>query len=123
MPPLPFSPLPLSLSALISVAACTPMTPQASPPDEHADDAGASTPDPTIRVGPGLEDGACRAEQAQRFVGKLPDTDTVRAAMTASGAATVRVIAHDAMVTMDYRGDRLNVRLDEHGRIVAITCG
>jgi hypothetical protein len=43
--------------------------------------------------------------------------------MTASSAATVRVIAHDAMVTMDYRGDRLNLRLDESGRIAAIACG
>ncbi|MFZ5635338.1 MAG: I78 family peptidase inhibitor [Pseudomonadota bacterium] len=111
------SPLPLSLFAMISIAGCAPIASQDPPPGTEA------TPEPEIRVGPGLEDGACRAEAAQRFVGRMPDEDTVREAMAASGAATVRVIAHDTMVTMDYRGDRLNLRLDESGRIAAIACG
>lgn len=111
------SPLPLSLFAMISIAGCAPMASHEPPPGAE------TTPAPEIRVGPGPEDGACRAEAAQRFVGRMPDEDTVRDAMAASGAATVRVIAHDAMVTMDYRGDRLNLRLDESGRIAAVACG
>ena len=35
----------------------------------------------------------------------------------------VRVIKPGQAVTMDYRGDRLNVEVDAHNAIVRITCG
>lgn len=80
-------------------------------------------PDEQIRVGPGLGDDACTAEPAQGLIGRNASEAVVKQAMTASGAKSVRVIPHDGMVTMDYRGDRLNIQLDERGNIVAITCG
>lgn len=80
-------------------------------------------PDEQIRVGPGLGDDACNAEPAQGLIGRNASEAVVKQAMTASGAKSVRVIPHDGMVTMDYRGDRLNIQLDERGNIVAITCG
>ena len=84
---------------------------------------GALPPEEQIRVAPGLEEGSCDAEAAQQFVGKKADEAAVKAAVAASGAKASRVIKPDMMVTMDYRGDRLNIRLDDAGDIIAITCG
>jgi Peptidase inhibitor I78 family len=122
------SSLPISLFALLSVAACTPVTSSDTPPgvvEGHAgDDTTGEPPHPEqIRVAPGLEDNPCRAEAAQRFVGQQSDRATVQAAVAASGAKSARVIEPGMMVTMDYRGDRLNIRVDANGRIVALTCG
>lgn len=131
--------LPYSLFAILSVAACTPVASHEAPSggeggDESASDenatggkprvtGGALPPEEQIRVAPGLEEASCDAEAAQRFVGKKADEATVKAAVAASGAKAARVIKPDMMVTMDYRGDRLNIRLDDAGDIIAVTCG
>jgi hypothetical protein len=80
-------------------------------------------PPEQILVGPGLGDDSCKADAAQGFVGRNANEAVVKDAVRASGAKTARVIPHNGMVTMDYRGDRLNIQLDEQGKIVAITCG
>ena len=129
------SPLPISLFALLTLSACTPATSNDPPPG--AGDGGEQTtgskpriksrplpPEEQIRVGPGLEEDArCDAEAAQRFVGLKADEATVKAAVAASGAKAARVIEPDMMVTMDYRGDRVNIRVDDAGKIIAIDCG
>ncbi len=130
--------LPYSLFAILSVAACTPVTSHEAPSggDNGGESGGESAsggkprmtggalpPEEQIRVAPGLEEGNCDAEAAQRFVGKKADEATVKAAVAASGAKAARVIKPDTMVTMDYRGDRLNIRLDDAGDIIAVTCG
>ncbi|MFZ2753254.1 MAG: I78 family peptidase inhibitor [Lysobacteraceae bacterium] len=128
------SPLPLSLFALLSVAACTPVASNEPPPggEESGESAaggkppmksGPLPPEEQIRVAPGILDESCSAEPAQRFVGRTADEDTVQAAISASGAKTARVIKPDMMVTMDYRGDRLNIRVDAAGKIIEIACG
>ena len=43
--------------------------------------------------------------------------------MAASGAKVVRVLRPGMMVTMEYRGDRLNLRIDGQGKILSVTCG
>jgi hypothetical protein len=119
---------------LLTLAACAPMAPNASSKSDAPPEAGAvegspgsgevqPVPDEQIRVGPGLGEDACNAEAAQSLVGRSASEAVVKQATTASGAKAVRVIPHDGMVTMDYRGDRLNIQLDEQGKIVAITCG
>jgi hypothetical protein len=80
-------------------------------------------PEEQIRVGPGLGDESCKAEAAQGMIGRSASEAVVKDATRVTGAKSVRVIPHDGMVTMDYRGDRLNIQLDEQGKIVAITCG
>ena len=80
-------------------------------------------PEELIRVGPGLGEEPCKAEAAQGMVGRSASEAVVKDATRVTGAKSVRVIPHDGMVTMDYRGDRLNIQLDEQGKIVAITCG
>jgi hypothetical protein len=128
------SPFPISLFAMLSVVACAPVASNEPPEAIHNDgDAmptgkprmtgGSLPPEERIRVGPGLQDASCRAEDAQRFVGQTADAATVQAAMTASGAKSVRVIKPGMMVTMDFNGVRLNLRVDEAGRILAANCG
>ena len=56
---------------------------------------GTLPPEEQIRVAPGILDASCSAEQAQRFVGRTADEDTVQAAISASGAKTARVIKPD----------------------------
>lgn len=127
------SPLPISLFALLTLSACTQATSNDPPPGaegggEHA--AGSKPriksrplpPEEQVRVGPGLEEASCDAEPAKRFVGQKADEATVKAAVAASGAKTARVIEPDMMVTMDYRGDRVNIRVDDAGKIIAIDC-
>jgi len=81
-----------------------------------------SPPAPEVIAGPGLEE-SCDASRVQDVVGKKPEQALVDDAVRRSGAKAVRVIPHDGMVTMDYRGDRLNLQLDEAGRIVSARCG
>lgn len=94
----------LPLLAVLSCAAC------ASTPSEP----------PTGTESPGAE---CRAEPAQQYVGRKADTQVVEAAKAASTARQVRVIGPDDAVTLDYRPDRLNIRVDADRTIVSIACG
>ncbi|MBW8851903.1 MAG: Elastase inhibitor AFLEI Flags: Precursor [Xanthomonadales bacterium] len=110
----------LPLLALLTVAACAPVAPHDAPPPDPS--AGAAA-EPQIRVGPGLDGAACDASRAQDFVGRKADADTQQAAMAASGAKVVRVLRPGMMVTMEYRGDRLNLRIDGAGKILSVTCG
>jgi hypothetical protein len=119
------SPYPIPLFAMLSIAACAPMGPAPSPPGVgdagETGDAPVKGPEPPGIVR--LPDGECDAAAAQRYVGQKADRTVVQAALDASKARQVRVIEHDRMVTMDFRSDRLNVRLDRDAKIVAITCG
>ena len=128
------SPFPISLFAILSVAACTPVASHESPPgdDSGGESAAGGKPRMTggpmqaeeqIRVAPGLEDDSCSAEAAQGYVGQKAERSVVESAVKASGAKSVRVIEPDMMVTMDFRGDRLNIRVDATGKIIAIECG
>ena len=67
--------------------------------------------------------GSCNAEPAQQFVGQKLDDALNARAKSATGATGVRVIRPGMAVTMDYRADRLNIEIDDDGRIVRISCG
>jgi len=123
---------PFALFVLLGLAACAPMAPQEAPP-APAPDATASQPPstggtvspaaPEMPPMPPEEVASCDAAKAQGFVGRKADGDTVQAAMAASGAKTVRVLRPGMMVTLDYRGDRLNLQLDGKGLIASTRCG
>ncbi len=103
----------LALSAvtitLLALAACAPKQETVSQPAPAA---------------PAETAAACHADAAQAYIGKPADEATVAQAQQAAGASgDVRVIKPGQPVTMDYRGERLNVEVDEHGVIVKITCG
>ena len=97
----------LLLSALLATStACTPMPPNAKP----------SKPFPPRPM-------RCQADPGQRFVGQAATDDIVEQARIATGATTVRVLKPGMMATMDFRDDRLDLHLDEHGVIASVTCG
>ncbi|MBZ9539343.1 I78 family peptidase inhibitor [Modicisalibacter tunisiensis] len=78
----------------------------------------ASAPPPVSQA-----EEACNADALADWAGR-----DYRAAMTTrarelGGADRVRVIRPGQGYTMDYRPDRLNLHLDEQGRIVRIDCG
>lgn len=117
---------PIPLFAMLSIAACAPIGPEPSSPPGN--DSAAETGDTPVKRPdpPGivrLPEGECDAAAAQRYVGRQADRAVVQAALDASKARLVRVIEHGKMVTMDFRSDRLSVRLDRDGRIVSIACG
>lgn len=96
-----------ALSALFaSSAACAPTPPNAKP----------SKPFPPQVM-------QCQADPGQRFVGQAASEDIVEQARVATGAKTVRVLKPGEAATMDFRDDRLNLHLDDHGVIVTVACG
>lgn len=65
----------------------------------------------------------CVAEAGAWAVGK-PVGDALVAKVTAdTHSRTARVIRPGQAVTMDYRGDRVNVMLDAGDRVERVTCG
>ncbi|MEA3002964.1 MAG: hypothetical protein QOH81_1752 [Sphingomonadales bacterium] len=65
----------------------------------------------------------CDAARAKKLVGRKRSPRVEAEALRLSGGGTVRWIPMGAMVTMDYRADRLNLRLDRKGRILGVSCG
>ena len=67
--------------------------------------------------------GVCAARPAEVLVGERYRRGVPSRARKLSGARTVRVIYPGQAVTMDFREDRLNLRVDYRRRITAVRCG
>lgn len=80
--------------------------------------AGCATAPPADAVG-----ARCNAAKAQKLVGRSKSAEAATEALRLSGARTLRWIAPGQMVTMDYREDRLNLRVDPAGKVVKVDCG
>ena len=65
----------------------------------------------------------CDASKAQGLVGRMASEALGAEALRLSGAGKLRWIAPGMAVTMDFREDRLNIRLDGRNMVTAITCG
>jgi len=65
----------------------------------------------------------CDANGLGRFVGQTRGPRVEMRLKRVSGARTVRWLEPGAMMTMDFRADRLNVNLDKRGRITGTRCG
>ncbi len=92
---------------LALLAGCTTLTD--TPPDPNV-------PEPT-------PSGRCDAAPAQGLIGKRGSDALAETARRSAGAGIVRTLRPGAMVTMEYRVDRLNVVVDEKGMVTAIRCG
>lgn len=67
--------------------------------------------------------GKCEAAKAQKLIGRARSAKVGAEALRLSGATALRWIPPGAMVTMDYREDRVNLRVDAAGKVVKVDCG
>jgi outer membrane PBP1 activator LpoA protein len=65
----------------------------------------------------------CNADAASGFVGRKADAALAEQARRAAGTGQVRVLAPDAMVTMEYLEGRLNLTVDAAGVVQGLRCG
>ena len=72
---------------------------------------------------PQEEPGICAAGPAEVLVGERYRRGVPTQAKRLSGARTVRVMWPRQIVTMDFREDRVNLRVDRRRRITAVRCG
>lgn len=89
---------------MLTLGACTPKTPPKAAPDAI----------------PGVE---CNVGGLGGLIGKTRSADVEAEALKLSGAKTVRWLTPDAMATMDFRPDRLNLHLGTDGKIGSARCG
>jgi hypothetical protein len=65
----------------------------------------------------------CRAAGSAQFIGQPGTSETRAAIMRATNAAVLRWAPPGVMLTMDFRADRVTVRLGPDRRVTAINCG
>ena len=65
----------------------------------------------------------CDAARAQGLVGRQANEALAAEALRLTGASTLRWVPMGAMVTMDYRPDRLNIHLGPRNEVAKIACG
>ena len=66
---------------------------------------------------------ACNAAGTSRFIGQPGTSETGAAIMQATHAAVLRWAPIGYMLTMDFRADRVTVRLGADRKVTAINCG
>ena len=67
--------------------------------------------------------GHCKAEAAVSLVGQPGTAELAAKALKLSGARVVRWIRPGSAVTMDYNPGRLDIDLDENGKVSRFRCG
>jgi hypothetical protein len=67
--------------------------------------------------------GSCDASKAQKLIGRARSARLGAEALRLSGATALRWIPPGAMVTMDYRENRINLRLDTRSKVIKADCG
>ena len=77
----------------------------------------ASTP----ALPPPAEDG-CAAGKVGTFLGREATPETLAELAKVAGHERIRPIRPGQAVTMDFRADRLNVDIDENGKIKRLWC-
>lgn len=103
----------VAAAALLFVAGCSSLSPQ-SPPPKPLPPIGAST----APVG-----GACSVQGAQPFVGQKATAKVTEQARVRSGARMARIVRAGQPGTMEHFPDRLNLVVDQGGKITGVNCG
>jgi hypothetical protein len=67
--------------------------------------------------------GQCNAEGARWAIGRGLDDDTTNRILRDTGSRDARVLKPGSVATMDYRGDRINIDLNDRGAITGLRCG
>ncbi len=78
---------------------------------------------PPGQPGTGEPAQACRNDNLQQFVGQSANQSLGGKMLAASGARTIRWVPKGGIITMEFRGDRLTVQLDEANRVAVARCG
>jgi hypothetical protein len=65
----------------------------------------------------------CRSEGLNAFVGQTATVEVGSEILAKSGAKVLRWLRPGQIVTMEFRSDRVNVKLDFQNKIEAVTCG
>ena len=79
-----------------------------------------ASPPPAVDGGGGS---VCRQQTFEEFIGQVATPQVGAELLRASGAKVIRWVQPGMMVTMDYREDRLTVRLASNNRITTASCG
>ena len=72
---------------------------------------------------PGPQGGACDAAPAERFIGQQATASVIEKARNASGATTARVLRPNQATTREFNHERLNLLINDQGRITSVNCG
>ncbi|KTT01587.1 I78 family peptidase inhibitor [Pseudomonas parafulva] len=72
---------------------------------------------------PAGDDGRCQASGADFAVGKMGSAELLEQARKASGSQMARILKPHDVVTLEYRSERLNLNVDEQGRVTRVNCG
>lgn len=114
---------------LLALVACTaPRDPEAAgdqapaAPVESAPPAVAPPTDAPPPAQPPTAQ-ACDADAANGAIGETATTEVIERARNAAGAAVARTLAPGQVVTMEFRGDRLNLMVDEANVVTGVRCG
>jgi hypothetical protein len=65
----------------------------------------------------------CQTAGADHFLGQAATSDLAAAVMRETHAAVLRWAPPGVMLTMDYREDRVTVRLGPDGKVTSLNCG
>ena len=68
-------------------------------------------------------DHECRSEGLDAFVGQAATAEIGGEILAKSGAKVLRWLQPGQIVTMEFRADRVNVKLDAQNKVAAVTCG
>ncbi|HDS0916857.1 TPA: hypothetical protein QEM85_000213 [Pseudomonas putida] len=68
-------------------------------------------------------DGRCEASGADFAIGKPASADLLEQARKASGSQMARILTPHDVVTLEYRSERLNLNVDEQGKVTRVNCG
>ncbi|MBD7953283.1 hypothetical protein H9654_03595 [Stenotrophomonas sp. Sa5BUN4] len=101
----------LLLTCLLPLAACS-STPSSA-------DTAPTTPKPEV-AGLGSH---CHGDTLTALSGQMASQEVIDRAVRDAGARTLRVVKPGMAVTMDYREDRVTVRVDEQNKIISASCG
>ena len=97
------------LLSFLALSACAQPAGKTEPPAQEA----ASDAHP----------GSCDASVLAWATGQVADEALVERARVQAGAKTVRVLRPGMMVTREFNGDRLNIRVDNERKVLATNCG
>lgn len=111
----------LIVGALIS--GCTALSPS-SPGKPVATPSTPATPSgPTTPEGKPRNVQVCNAQPVQSLVGKPNTAQTLESARKQSGSYMARVLGVNQPTTREYDQERLNLIVDNAGKIIAVRCG